>query len=547
MKDRKVLKISSFVFTMVMLVLFSVGTIMTDLPRNVHGNDEQAMIQKRTSGGPIVELKKFNVSPSATITGNGYNLGLEIEASSEAIYGDTNEIMYYALWAKNQATGEVIYASTGFSENNSSVKITSASPGTYRVSGLTAFVKVSSAAGAPLEPYYMSAEECSMETECSNQKLLQKVFTIPDYNDEEVSAFEYSVSFVQQSPSVSVGDKLDLMIRRADLFDEVMIDRKDLESMMLSYTNSSDGSVLNAYVKSVNCFPYIIVPSTATPGTYQIDYAYLTFTDGTSLRYKNTATKSFSYNISFTVKEQSLVTSKYAFSNEMYDAGISKDLDKLDSDAIITIDANRKPLIESSIFEKIANTKRTLFIDYGSSQWVFSGVDIKNPKDIDVSTLVSNLESNSEYYNSFIKTNITSPSAMLKFSDNGDLPGKVLIRIDSSSIDSYLMNPNKVFVYYYKEDDDQLFKVAMEIQSNNGYYEFYVNHNSKYIVTSKEVVTDVVSSDLGMLSLNNQVVYSNKSQSSFILYVLATSCGVLAILLLITLSVKSSKTKQVQS
>ena len=71
--------------------------------------------------------------------------------------------------------------------------------------------------------------------------------------------------------------------------------------------------------------------------------------------------------------------------------------------------------------------------------------------------------------------------------------------------------------------------------------------DSKYIVTSKEVTTDAVSSDLDMLSLNHQVVYSNKSQSSLILYVLATGCGVLAILLLISLSVKASKTKQTQS
>lgn len=547
MKNQKVLRISSFVLTMTMLILFSVGAIIADLPRNVHDNDEQAMIQHRTSGGPTVELKNFNVDSSATRTGNGYRLGVDIDSIEKTPYSDMNEIQHYALWAKNQVTGEVIYGSTDFSENNSSVKFSNATPGFYRVSGLTAFVKISSDLSVPLEHYYMSAEECSTDLECENQKLLQKVFTIPDDADEEIPVFEYIVSFVKESPAVSIGDKVDMMITRVDALDEVKIDRKDLDSMMLSYTNSSDGSVLNAYVKSVNSSPYIVIPSTATPGTYYIDYAYLTFTDGTSLRYKNTATKIFSYNITFTVKEAKFNTSKYTFSNELYDAGIAKDIDKLDNDAIITIDANRKPLIESVIFKKISNTKRTLFIDYGSSQWVFSGVDIKNPKDIDVSTLVSNLQSNSEYYDSFIKANINSPSAMLKFSDNGDLPGKVLIKIDSSSIDSYLMDPDKVFVYYYKEDVGQLFKVAMEIQSNNGYYEFYINHNSKYIVTSKEVTTDAVSSDLDMLSLNHQVVYSNKSQSSLILYVLATGCGVLAILLLISLSVKASKTKQTQS
>ena len=56
---------------------------------------------------------------------------------------------------------------------------------------------------------------------------------------------------------------------------------------------------------------------------------------------------------------------------------------------------------------------------------VFSGTDITSPKSIDVSVLLSKLAGDNEYYDSFLKNNVTAPSAMLKFSDNGDLPGKV--------------------------------------------------------------------------------------------------------------------------
>ena len=135
------------------------------------------------------------------------------------------------------------------------------------------------------------------------------------------------------------------------------MNRKDLKSMMLSYTNASDGNVVNMYVKSVNSdYPYIVIPSTATP-------------DDTSARYQNTGTKNFSYNSSFIVKEKEVDTSKYEFSNDLYGVSIARDLGMLDDDVIITINANAFPLISEEVFENIQNSHRTLIIEYGSGQW----------------------------------------------------------------------------------------------------------------------------------------------------------------------------------
>lgn len=528
-KTIKKLRITSFILTMVMLVLFSVGTILMDL-RDMK-KDATGLVQYRTSGG-VAELKKFEIT-TPTIK-EGEKLKIDVDATTDESLG----IEYYALWAKDKSTGEIFYSSfdgPNLGENAQTADgENTATPGTYTVTGLTAAI----INGNDRVYHFIDAENCDGEFDCKNSKLIQgKTFTITPAQVVESPFYEYVMSFEKQQKSVSIGDRIECRISRVDKNDEINMVRRDLKTMMLSFTNKDDGNVVNMYVKSLVGSPYIIIPSTATPGEYNLDYAYLTFTDGTSERYKNTPTKTFSYETKFTVAEKEFDTSKYVFANELYDS-IKNDLTKLDDDAIITIDANKMPLIREEVFKNIKGTKRTLIIDYDASEWIFSGTDIKNPKTIDVSTLVSKLENSNEYYDNFLKTNVTSPSAMLKFSNNGELPGKVLIKIDSNSIDEYLKNPDKAYVYYYKEDSDQLMKVAMEIQKNNGFYEFYINHNSKYIISSKEVKSDVVSDNLDMLALNGQI---QQSAQLPMLYILATACGVLSMLLLIVILVKGKK------
>lgn len=550
-KKTKILEISSFVLVMIMLVLFSTGTILMTLPKQE--KSEERIIQFSTRGIPTARIKKMEFTQDKVKIGDKLGVNIETELVYYSPSGDTTvddkfEVTDYAVWAKNIETGEVFYGSTGFSENNDYILTShnassgSYSAGTYKITGLTVAIDSIERPNSGFSHYiFISTDTCTTKLECDNLKYLQSTFTLgDDSSEEDVPVYEYTIALDENNPKVSIGDKLGLSLYRIDKIDEVFMKRKDLKTLMLSYTNEEDGNVVNMYVKSINDKPYIVIPSTATAGKYNLDYGYLTFYDDTSARYKNTETKTFSYNTSFTVKENEMDTSKYMFNNELYDETIAKDLTKLDDDAIITINANSLPIINSKIFESIQNTKRTLIIEYETEQWVFSGSDIKNPKTIDVSILLSKLESDSEYYNSFLKNNVTSPSAMLKFSNNGDLPGKVLIKIDKENVDVNLGNPDSVYVYYYKEDSDKLVKVAMEIQANNGFYEFYINHNSKYIMTTEEVKEEVIAEDLDMLSLNHQLVISQQ-QSLPMTYIIATICGVLAIVIL---SVVLSRKKQ---
>ena len=546
---KKALRLTAFILAMVMLALFSVGTVLMTLKGVQNEKESEGIVQYRTSA-PVAELKSFEIT-SPTIQ-EGEKLKIDVDADVDESYG----IEYYGLWAKNNATGEVFYSTfdgPDLGENGQTNDgANNATPGTYTVTGLTAAIIPKDTPVGETTWYYINVDNCADDFDCNNANLLKgKTFTITEKQVEESPFYEYIIGFdvrdpKEANPTVSAGDKIKLGVKRVDANDEIKADRRSIKSVMLSFSNQNDGSVINMYVKNLYIADdsYIVIPSTATPGQYYLTYGYFTFMDGSTARYQNTANKTFSYETRFVVKEKEMDTSKYTFNNELYDNNIKSDLAKLDNDAIITVDANKNPIINEELFESIKGTKQTLIIDYDTSEWVFSATDIKNPKSVDVSTLVSKLESGNEYYDSFLKTNIKNPSAMLKFSDNGDLPGKVLIRIDKHSINTYLEDPKSVFVYYYKEDSDQLMKVAMEIQSNDNFYEFYINHNSKYIISSKEIKSKVVSDNLEMLSLNGQAIQS--SQMPWI-YILATSCGVLAMLLLIVSLSKGRKQSQQQT
>ena len=341
--------------------------------------------------------------------------------------------------------------------------------------------------------------------------------------------------------SASIGEKVSLNIGLSPSQDNK---NEKIDIAMLSFTNSSDKTTLNVYVKDLNSNPYFIVPSSTTVGSYYLDYMYLILESGEKIYYKMSEQDSsgvFAYDSSFNVIQKEIDKTKYVLNNEQYNDNVIDDLSKLNNDALITINANNNSVIDEKIFNLIKDTKRTLFIDYGKSQWIFSGSDIVSPKTIDVSTFVENL-STSDYYNDFLKKNISNTSsAMLRFSDNGSLPGKTLIRLDSDEISKFI-DGNKLSVYYYKEDSDKLIKVALEIQKNNNFYEFYLNHNSKYILTSNKINSSIVSDDRNLLSLNTS--NDNKELDNNIVIYVLSGLAVVVVLVIIVIFISKRKRKK---
>lgn len=302
-----------------------------------------------------------------------------------------------------------------------------------------------------------------------------------------------------------VGDKVEVDVNA----------NKDIYSALLVFYDNTNDTTFSAYVKNLKGHPYFMLPSTATAGNYRLQTVIIQDSEGNNQVVNVPEFEGKSYTdengifyetIELTVKEDTIENKdSLVFNNEDYNDLILKKIDSLNETAVITVICDNSPIVSGSLFEAIAETRKTLILKYGDTEWVFNGTDIENPKFIDVSILITSIK-DSDFSDSNITDKISKDdTSVLNFASNGILPGKVLIRLNSTELDSKFGNAD-IFVYYYNDKDDSLIKVALEVQKIEGYYEFYINHNSKYILTTKALSENVVSNDDSLLKLNKTYI-----------------------------------------
>ena len=475
-----------------------------------------------------ITIKSFNISTT------------ELEEDGK-IYFDLNyegNASFVGIWAKEITTNKVFYISTQeiskkYFDLGKVFKDTSQNIGTYQLTGITF--------GLDSGTEYYSSTCDQSKPDCNYYDLSNSKFTIKakpvEVTEEENPIYDYVLNM--ENVTVTVGEKVNAGFGSPSSVNGKKLNPKPLSSVMLVFTNKYDNTLLNVYLKSLEKNPYFIVPSTATPGLYKINYAYVTFTDGTSEKYYDKVGKVFSYGNEFTVIEKEVDRSKYVFGNEAYGPEIKEDLKKLDDNAIITIQANNVPLIDKGIFELIKGTNRTLMIEYGNTKWTFNGKDIVNPKSIEVCTEINEITKD-------IKKKIKTDAVMLKFTNNGDLPGKVLITINSKDLEEYI-NSEVIYIYYYNEEKNAFSKVAMEVQKNKNFYEFYINHNSKYIITKEELPEKILTDSTKFLKLNDKVEDKNTKIDIKTYLLLGIICTLVVILIIVVIAktIKNRKRKKI--
>ena len=297
---------------------------------------------------------------------------------------------------------------------------------------------------------------------------------------------------------------------------EVDVNANDsISSALLVFYNKDTNKTFSAYVKNIKGNGYFILPSTVEAGNYRLQNIVIKNSNGASQSTTVPGFEGNSYtddkgvfyeNMELSVKEDTLDSKdSLVFNNEEYDDLINKKIESLSDTAVITVICDNAPLVRSTLFKKIAETRKTLILQYGDSEWVFNGTDIVDPKYIDVSMLISSIKNSSEFGNSNISNLISEEdTSVLSFANNGTLPGKALIRLNSTELDSKFGNKD-IFVYYYNTEENKLFKIALEVQKIEGYYEFYINHNSDYVLSTKELEGDYVVEDKELLNLNSTI------------------------------------------
>ena len=209
--------------------------------------------------------------------------------------------------------------------------------------------------------------------------------------------------------------------------------------------------------------------------------------------------------------------------------------------AKIAINSTSSSIVSKEVFDTIKGTNKTIYIESGGIQWVFNGNDIKEAKEIDTSVNFNYL------YNDKINSklsDVVSRGLVINFSDNGKLPGKALIRVKTDyALRDYLGIEN-LFVYHYINEDNILFnRVAKNISmTEDGYLEFYVDHNSTFVIASHEVDSKYVSDSVDDLALNDSTLSSTSKDKNILMYCILACVLVVLIFIFI---VKSKKKKNI--
>lgn len=485
----------------------------------------------------LISIIGINNAKAEEVKLKSFSLKTKELFQKEKIYYDIQyegKVSFIGIWAKEINTNDIFYTSTqnikdGYFDLSEQNGNTHNGIGTYELTGITL--------GKEKGIVYYSANGCNgaESSDCINYDFKNTQFTIKEKNNQpesnNIGIFDYVMTMNYQQ--VFVGEKVQVNFGSPESFEGKEIKEKPLSNVMLSFINQNTNDILNVYLKSLDNNPYFIVPTTATPGKYVINYGYLTFTDGTSEKYKNRADKIFSYEGTFEIKEKEFNKESYTFNSENYNAAVKNDLEKLNNNAIITINANNSPIIYKELFDEIKETDKTLIIDYQNMRWVFNGKDIINPKTIEVSAKIEELP---KKIKNGLNNNITSKSLLLEFSNNGELPGKTLIKLEGKDIDKYL-NSETIYVYYYDENKNDISKVAMEIQKNNGFYEFYINHNSKYIITDQKIEENKIDEKTKEIKKEK----AQKKNTAFNYIIIGSLFSLIAIIISILIIIKNKR------
>jgi len=296
---------------------------------------------------------------------------------------------------------------------------------------------------------------------------------------------------------------------------------------------SSKSMSFNVNVKSVNDNPYFVIPSNVDPDTYELTMATLT-SSNSSVLYSNTKSsnnKFYKFNTTLKI-ENNENGNTYSYNNEDVTNEI---ISKLYSDNNVTeieINADSNSIISADLFNSIKGTNKKIIFSYNDNQLIFNGKDIISAKSVDVSISVNPLVSDSDI------NKLVSNGVVVNFAENGNLPGEALVRINSSKVNTLLND--SVSVYYYKDDTNKFTLIAENIsKTSDGYYEFSISHNSKYILVNSKLdsnLIDTVNENLVSFQRDNKINYALIIVGGL----LAISVGTL----IIVLSAKNKKNEE---
>lgn len=250
---------------------------------------------------------------------------------------------------------------------------------------------------------------------------------------------------------------------------------------------AKDGESMTVNVKGLNSdSAYFVVPFTTGAGEYELSYVILKDGEGEKYHYRKGEdfdnVKHFDFNISLNVRNEVVDGGLLSLDNSKITSEIIDKIKELEGNIVIEINGDDDPVITKELFEAIQGSDKTLIIAYDGNEWIFNGLDVNEPKQIDVSLKLYDVKSE-DVFDEKVQSGI-----ILDFPENGELPGKCLIKIYDSRFVSTILNKADVNVYYYNSELSKFEIVDLGRQYNeDGFYEFYLSHNSMYVMTNDTI------------------------------------------------------------
>ena len=213
---------------------------------------------------------------------------------------------------------------------------------------------------------------------------------------------------------------------------------------------------------------------------------------------------------------------------------IIKKISEVESNIKIEVDASTNPIISQALFDAIKGQDKILVIKYNDIEWIFNGNDIKGAKSIDVSVQIND---------NVDELTGLSTGINIIFADNGVLPGKCLIRIANSNIMNNILNSKDANVYYYYNDQKLYDEIGNDLKmTEDGYYEFYIDHNSSYVITTEKLADSYIANKISdTANLNNSTALEAQKAAVSTNQILAIATFVFAVLAFIVAMISLKK------
>ena len=200
----------------------------------------------------------------------------------------------------------------------------------------------------------------------------------------------------------------------------------------------------------------------------------------------------------------------------------------------ITINLDENVNISRDVFRAIKEKNIKLTINTGENQIIFDGNNIEITKDIN-----AEISYNLVNEDSLLKE-IVQEGVVIDFANNGELPGTALIRIKATEELKQALDMDTILVYYYNEETKELTQMTDDaIYNEDGYIEFSINHNSKYLLVNKLIEEKEYSVTTTTEDVKEKVSFLESHK----MYVIIIGVSILAIIVVVIILIVDKKVK----